>query len=82
MVENPIRGAATKSHCLKLYANRQTDDVFQRNAAVLELGANVEVAGTDFIEQTDALGIFVAVAGDVPCDVLAECYVQAELGGH
>ena len=48
----------------------------------MELRADIEIAGTDFVEQADALGIFATVARDVPCDALAEGYVQAELGGQ
>ena len=71
-----------KSQRLQLHAYRQAEDVFQRHAAVLKLSADVEVAGTDFVEQRDALGILAAVAGYLPCDALAEGDVQAELGGH
>ena len=71
-----------KSQRLQLYTYRQPKDVFQRHAAVLELGADIEVAGTDFVEQRNALGIFAAITGYLPCDALAESDVQAELGGH
>ena len=71
-----------KSQRLQLYTYRQSKDVFQRHAAVLELGADIEVAGTDFVEQCDAFSILAAIAGYLPCDALAESDVQAELGGH
>jgi hypothetical protein len=48
----------------------------------LELGADIEVTGTDFVEQRDTLGILTAVAGNLPCDVLSEGDIQTELGGH
>ena len=71
-----------KSQRLQLHAYRQSKDVFQRHAAILELGADIEVAGTDFVEQCDAFSILTAIAGYLPCDALAESDVQAELGGH
>ena len=71
-----------KSQRLQLHSYRQSEDVFQRHAAILELGADIEVAGTDFVEQGDALGILAAVAGYLPCDALAEGNIQAKLGGH
>ena len=71
-----------KSQRLQLYTYRQPKDVFQRHAAVLKLGADIEVAGTDFVEQCNAFSILAAIAGYLPCDALAESDVQAELGGH
>ena len=71
-----------KSQRLQLHTYRQSKDVFQRHAAILELGADIEVAGTDFVEQCDAFSIFSAIAGYLPCDALAKGDVQAELGGH
>ena len=71
-----------KSQRLQLHTYRQSEDVFQWYTAVLELGADIEVAGTDFVEQCDAFSILAAIAGYLPCDALPESDVQAELGGH
>ena len=69
-----------KSQRLQLYTYRQPKDVFQRHAAVLELGADIEVAGTDFVEQCDAFSILAAIAGNLPCDALSEGNIQTEFG--
>ena len=44
------------------------------------LGSDIEVAGADFVEEGDALVATALLCGYLPCDLLTQCDVQAELG--
>jgi hypothetical protein len=43
-------------------------------------GTDIEVASAQFVEQGDTLVATALLCGYLPCDLLTQCDVQAELG--